>query len=70
MKYRVKISNFVFGVPVSFLDKYNPDQFEIVGTSDRGGDGCIDWLYIEHDIRDSPILLSKKVYKRIFIKNK
>ena len=22
------------GVPISFLDKYNPDQFEIIGTSD------------------------------------
>ena len=26
----------VMGVPVSFLDKYNPDQFIIVGTSDNG----------------------------------
>lgn len=24
----------VMGVPVSFLDKYNPDQFEIIGNSD------------------------------------
>ena len=22
----------VMGVPITFLDKYNPDQFEIVGT--------------------------------------
>jgi len=26
----------VMGVPVSFLDKYNPDQFLILGTSDNG----------------------------------
>ena len=26
----------LMGVPVSFLDKYNPDQFEIVGNSDDG----------------------------------
>ncbi len=26
----------VMGVPVSLLDKYNPDQFEILGTSDNG----------------------------------
>lgn len=26
----------VMGVPVSFLDKYNPDQFEIVGMAQRG----------------------------------
>lgn len=24
------------GVPISFLDKYNPDQFEILGTNDNG----------------------------------
>jgi hypothetical protein len=24
------------GVPVSFLDKYCPEQFEILGTSDNG----------------------------------
>jgi len=27
----------IMGVPISFLDKYNPDQFEIVGNSDDGG---------------------------------
>ena len=26
----------VMGVPISFLDKYNPDQFEIIGNSDDG----------------------------------
>ncbi len=26
----------VMGVPISFLDKYNPDQFEILGITDRG----------------------------------
>ena len=25
----------VMGVPITFLDKYNPDQFEIVGTVQR-----------------------------------
>src|SRR5438094_9095009 len=29
-------SDGVMGVPISFLDKYNPDQFEIVGNSDDG----------------------------------
>jgi hypothetical protein len=28
--------NGLMGVPISFLDKYNPDQFEIVGNSDDG----------------------------------
>ena len=26
----------VMGVPISFLDKFNPDQFDILGTSDNG----------------------------------
>ncbi len=26
----------MMGVPVTFLDKYNPDQFEILGTNDNG----------------------------------
>ncbi len=26
----------VMGVPITFMDKYNPDQFEILGTSDNG----------------------------------
>ena len=25
----------VMGVPITFLDKYNPEQFEILGTSDN-----------------------------------
>ncbi len=26
----------VMGVPITFMEKYNPDQFEILGTSDNG----------------------------------
>ena len=26
----------VMGVPITFLDKFNPDQFEILWTTDRG----------------------------------
>ncbi len=28
----------VMGVPVTFLDKYNPEQFEILGITDRGNE--------------------------------
>ncbi len=31
----------VMGVPISFLDKYCPEQFEIIWTTDRGGDGYL-----------------------------
>lgn len=26
----------VMGVPITFLERYNPDQFEILGITDRG----------------------------------
>jgi len=32
MKYRVKYSP-VYGVPISFMDKYSPDQFEILDAN-------------------------------------
>ena len=36
MKYRVRISNFTFGVPSSiFAYKYNPGQFEIITIGSR-----------------------------------
>lgn len=35
-KYKIKIKNPVMGVPISFLDKYCPTQFEIVGQLNVG----------------------------------
>jgi len=52
----------VMGVPISFLDKYNPNQFEIIG--------------IDRYVEDNPnyghrfMLNNKEVYARILIKNK
>jgi len=43
----------VIGVPVSFLDKYNPDQFEILGTSDNG--------LVDDDVKTTPGLTKKFV---------
>ena len=30
-KYKIRVYNPIMGVPITFLDKYSPDQFEIVG---------------------------------------
>lgn len=30
-KYKIKIKNPVMGVPITFLDKYCPNQFRIIG---------------------------------------
>lgn len=62
--------NGVMGVPITFLTKYNAEQFEIIGTSDRGGDGLVDHLYRPHSRRDAPVINGKGVYKRLFICNR
>ena len=56
----------VMGVPISFLDKYNPEQFKILGASDNG---AIDDKYkLTHfEKPNEPYLNGRKVYKRIFI---
>jgi hypothetical protein len=54
----------VMGVPVSFLDSYNPDQFEILG-SNRGVDQDQNKIYGR-----GSYLNGKEVYKRLFIRHK
>lgn len=58
----------IMGVPITFLDKYNPDQFEIIGLIA----GNIRWLAgIPSSIgKDGPYINGKLRYGRIFIKNK
>ncbi len=51
--------NGIMGVPISFLDKYNPNQFEIVGN--------------EYDLnipRGRGYVNGKRMFSRIFIKHK
>lgn len=59
----------VMGVPVSFLDKYNPDQFELIGLS---GNGLVpESLKIyPHEKHDRPYLDGKRMYVRLFIRAK
>lgn len=59
----------VMGVPISFLDKYSPEQFEIVGASDNG---VVDEKYkLPHFKKhNEPYIDGQKKYKRIFIKHK
>lgn len=54
----------VMGVPVTFLDKYNPEQFEIVG-SNRGIDQDPTGIYGR-----GSFLNGKETFKRLFIRNK
>lgn len=65
-----KVSNIpedydgVMGVPISFLDKYCPEQFEIVGCSYNYGRPA----EFPHNCKMSPSVNGKDLYKRLFIK--
>lgn len=48
----------IMGVPVTFLDKYNPNQFEILGLDDHR----VDWR------GRGPVLNGKTLYRRLIIR--
>ncbi len=59
--YKIKIKNPVMGVPISFLGKYCPSQFEIVGIANSAR-----WI---GDFPCLTIIGGKKVYNRLLIKH-
>lgn len=61
----------VMGVPITFLDYYNPDQFEVLGMSASAGydESIVGIPFLgEKDAR--PLIDGKNTYARIFIRNK
>ena len=52
----------VMGVPITFLYRYNPSQFEIVGCANHGTDNKYDLC--------KPTIKGKLIYKRLLIKRK
>ncbi|MFA6143039.1 MAG: adenine-specific methyltransferase EcoRI family protein [Candidatus Omnitrophota bacterium] len=58
------------GVPISFLDKYCPDQFEIIGATESEGKGFSNGLWDEKSKVSQPLIERERVYKRIFITHK
>lgn len=52
----------IMGVPITFLNKHNPDQFEIVGEANHGSDNSFDLF--------KPTVDGKLKFKRILIRNK
>jgi len=59
----------VMGVPISFLSKYSPEQFEIIGASDNGA-VPEDMKLPHHKKHNEPFINGVKLYKRIFIKHR
>ena len=57
------------GVPISFLDKYCPEQFEIVGVAEDNGKGN-SGIAAKWDGKNPHCVINgKNKYKRIFIKS-
>ena len=60
----------VMGVPISFLDKYCPEQFEILGATESEGKGFSNGLWDSKSDVSQPLINGERVYKRIFVRNK
>ena len=59
------------GVPITFLGKYNPEQFEIIGMSASAGyNEDIVGLPFLGDKDARPLISGKNTYARIFVKRK
>ena len=58
------------GVPITFMNRYNPDQFEILGATESEGKGFSNGLWNSESGVAQALINGKKVYKRIFIKRK
>ena len=52
----------IMGVPITIIDKYNSDQFEILGEANHGSDN-------EYDLF-KPTIRGKELFKRILIRNR
>ena len=55
----------VIGVPITFLDKYCPNQFRIIGCTESEGKGFSNGLW--NGGVTQPMVDNKRIYKRLFI---
>ncbi len=67
----------IMGVPITFMDKYNPEQFEVLGIfddkrekSDAFIQGTPTYVDEQHKRYVGPVVNGKALYTRILIKNK
>lgn len=61
--------NGVIGVPITFLDKYNPEQFEIIGITEKAD--YLRTIYIDGAEKyDRGYINGKRMYSRILIRRR
>lgn len=67
---KIRIKNPIWGVPITFINNYNPKQFEIVGANESERKGFSNGLWDEKSKDAHSLINNKKTYKRLFIKAK
>lgn len=71
----------LIGVPITFLDKYNPDQFEIIGSFNANHETNPLYYYVpssfvsiitngKETLWNGPVVNKKPLYKRIVIRKR
>ena len=71
----------MMGVPITFLDKYDPDQFEIIGGFNNNHESDPAFGYVKSNMTptisngkeimwNGPVIQKRPLYKRIVIRNK
>ena len=63
------------GVPITFMDKYNPEQFEILGICAGNSrvnkfNGIVEYEPMSEDRGGCALINNKRVYSRILIRRK
>lgn len=56
----------IMGVPISFIDRYNPEQFQILGSTSKGLRMGDNWVKAS----GGALINGEQVYERLFIKRK
>ena len=69
-KIKIRILNPAMGVPITYLDKHNPDQFEVYGATESEGKGFSNGLWEDDSKVAQPVVNSSRVYKRLFIRQR
>lgn len=68
MKYKIKIKNPVLGVPATFLNNHNPDEFEIINGIGRYA--CIEDTYTNPKGTYGTNVNGEHKYFRVLIKKR
>ena len=56
------------GVPITFLDKYDPTQFQILGATESEGKGFSNGIWNASSGITQPLINGNKKYKRLLIR--